>query len=183
MPGKQGWRLLLVSCMLSTRGQQKKVERPKSHLEYSLDTNDGSPNLPEGLPYSIWQLVEHIRITQWDIPEFSRKPDHVSPEWPDGYWSKGKSPGNVKEWQRSIGEIEADRKSFISLLHKAGEEIYSHGCWMTGGGLPGVSKTVSGVSIGTTTGPDGFSPFLCSLTGKRIHCRFQAADGKYDCSE
>jgi hypothetical protein len=81
--------------------------------------------VPEGLPYSIWQLVEHIRITQWDILEFSRNPDHVSPEWPKGYWPKEKAPANGKEWQRSIGEIEADRKSFIALLHKAGEEIYT----------------------------------------------------------
>src|ERR1041384_3590882 len=43
---------------------------------------------PEGLPYSIWQLVEHIRITQWDILEFSRNASHVSPAWPDEYWPK-----------------------------------------------------------------------------------------------
>ena len=48
--------------------------------------------IPAGLPYSIWQLVEHIRITQWDILGFSRNPDHVSPEWPKGYWPKEKAP-------------------------------------------------------------------------------------------
>lgn len=80
--------------------------------------------VPEGLPYSIWQLVEHIRITQWDILEFSRNPDHVSPEWPKGYWPKEKAPGHAVEWRRSIDGIVADRKAFVALLHEAGEKIY-----------------------------------------------------------
>jgi hypothetical protein len=80
--------------------------------------------VPEGLPYSIWQLVEHIRISQWDILEFSRNPDHVSPEWPKGYWPKVKAPGKTDEWRRSIERIAADRKAFVDLLHEAGEKIY-----------------------------------------------------------
>jgi hypothetical protein len=60
--------------------------------------------VPQGLPYSIWQLVEHIRITQWDILEFSRKPDHVSPEWPKGYWPTEKSPAHAKDWKRSVDQ-------------------------------------------------------------------------------
>ena len=78
--------------------------------------------VPEGLPYSIWQLVEHIRITQWDILEFSRNPDHVSPEWPKGYWPKEKAPGHAMDWRRSIDGIVADRKAFIALLREGGGE-------------------------------------------------------------
>ena len=51
--------------------------------------------VPEGLPYSLWQLIEHIRITQWDILEFSRNPQHESPQWPEGYWPKEKAPGFI----------------------------------------------------------------------------------------
>ena len=80
--------------------------------------------VPEGLPYSIWQLVEHIRITQWDILEFSRNAEHESPGWPEGYWPKEKAPGHAKEWKQSLDQIAADRKAFIGLLHKAGEGIY-----------------------------------------------------------
>ncbi|HET6252641.1 MAG TPA: DinB family protein [Puia sp.] len=79
---------------------------------------------PEGLPYSIWQLVEHIRITQWDILEFSRDKKHVSPPWPEGYWPKEKAPADAAGWEKSIGQIAADRKTFIALLHKIGEGIY-----------------------------------------------------------
>ena len=45
-----------------------------------------------GLPHTVWQLLEHIRIAQWDILEFSRDQDHVSPKFPEGYWSKTASP-------------------------------------------------------------------------------------------
>src|ERR1700683_481090 len=67
--------------------------------------------VPEGLPYSIWQLVEHIRITQWDILEFSRNKDHVSPPWPEGYWPKEKAPVSVADWKRSVDRIVADQKA------------------------------------------------------------------------
>src|SRR5579872_2691296 len=80
---------------------------------------------PGGLPYSIWQLVEHIRISQWDILEFSRNPKHVSPDWPDGYWPKEKTPLHATDWERSLDRIRADRKAFIELLHEAGDEIHT----------------------------------------------------------
>jgi hypothetical protein len=56
-------------------------------------------SVPHGLPYSLWQLVEHIRIAQWDILEFSRNPHHKSPKWPDEYWPKEKAPADAKAWK------------------------------------------------------------------------------------
>jgi hypothetical protein len=82
-------------------------------------------SVPNGLPYSIWQLVEHIRITQWDILEFSRNPHHESPHWPDDYWPAQKAPAHAGDWKKSLEQIAADRKAFIGLLHKAEEEIYT----------------------------------------------------------
>jgi len=91
--------------------------------------------VPEGLPYSIWQLVEHIRITQWDILGFSRNPDHVSPEWPKGYWPKEKAPGHIKDFEESIRRIAEDRRAFIALLRTAGEKIYEPFPWGDGQSL------------------------------------------------
>ncbi len=91
--------------------------------------------VPEGLPYSIWQLVEHIRITQSDILEFSRNQDHVSPPWPEGYWPKEKAPGHATDWKRSVDGIVADRKAFIDLLRKAGEKIDEPFPWGDGQSL------------------------------------------------
>ncbi|HEV3323970.1 MAG TPA: DinB family protein [Puia sp.] len=81
--------------------------------------------IPTHLPYSIWQLVEHIRITQSDILEFSRDPHHTSPHWPDDYWPEQKAPARSGDWKKSLDRIVADRKTFVALLHKAGVEIYT----------------------------------------------------------
>ena len=71
---------------------------------------------PPGLPYSIWQLVEHIRITQADILAFCRTPDYVSPKWPDDYWPGEAAPDHVSVWEKSLEEIHSDLDSFIALI-------------------------------------------------------------------
>jgi hypothetical protein len=75
----------------------------------------------ENLPYSIFQLAEHIRIAQWDILEFSRNEKHVSPKWPDEYWPAETAPKSKADWQSCVRQIKSDRKEFVSLLagHKA----------------------------------------------------------------
>ncbi len=80
---------------------------------------------PESLPYSIWQLVEHIRITQWDILEFSRNPQHRSPKWPEGYWPKEKEPASETAWQHTVDQIRKDRQAFIQLLQQPGADLYT----------------------------------------------------------
>lgn len=79
---------------------------------------------PENLPYSIWQIVEHIRIAQWDILEFSRNAKHVSPQWPDGYWPKEAAAKSKEALEKCIKQIHADRQSFIELIKHAGDNLY-----------------------------------------------------------
>lgn len=79
---------------------------------------------PDGLPYSLWQITEHIRIAQWDILEFSKNALHQSPKWPDGYWPSSTKPGSQKGWDDCIQQIKNDRQSFIELLKNAGEDLY-----------------------------------------------------------
>lgn len=71
---------------------------------------------PHGLPYSPWRLLEHMRIAQWDILEFSRNPEHVSPEFPAGYWPEGDAPPDDKAWQKSIRKFRADLKAMQDLV-------------------------------------------------------------------
>ena len=78
---------------------------------------------PGKLPYSIWQLAEHIRITQWDILEFSCNKKHVSPKWPDGYWPKETAPESEAAWLKCIDKIQADRNAFIELVKNAGDAL------------------------------------------------------------
>ncbi|MGN6640932.1 MAG: DinB family protein [Mucilaginibacter sp.] len=79
---------------------------------------------PDKLPYSIWQLVEHIRIAQWDMLEFSKHEKHRSPKWPDEYWVKETAPADDEAWNRSVKQIDDDRDEFISLLKS--EDIYQN---------------------------------------------------------
>jgi hypothetical protein len=77
---------------------------------------------PPKLPYSIWQMVEHIRIAQWDMLQFCKDANHQSPKWPDDYWPAETSPKDEKAWNDSIDQIESDQQEFIALLET--EDIY-----------------------------------------------------------
>jgi uncharacterized damage-inducible protein DinB len=69
---------------------------------------------PRGAPYSPWQQLEHMRICQWDILEYIRDPQHVSPEWPQGYWPKDASPGRGA-WAKTVKAFQADRQALVDL--------------------------------------------------------------------
>lgn len=105
------------------------LQKGDSHVSLDDALNDISFNLlgkkPHELPYSIWQLTEHIRITQNDLLEFSRDPNYQSPEWPDGYWPTETEPASGDEWEDCLKQIKSDRNSFISLLKNAGQSLYS----------------------------------------------------------
>jgi DinB superfamily len=77
--------------------------------------------VPEGLPYSGWQILEHIRITQRDILEFSSNTDGSYKElkWPEEYWPKSAEPPSAEAWEHSIEQIREDRKAFEKLLTSA----------------------------------------------------------------
>jgi hypothetical protein len=87
---------------------------------------------PTGIPYSIWQLVEHIRISQWDIVEFSCNPKYVSLPWPTAYWPVDPVPPNKTAWKDSIAQIDKDLKAFIKLLKAPDVELYTPFPWGTG---------------------------------------------------
>src|SRR5438128_2076751 len=69
-----------------------------------------------GVPHSPWRLLEHLRIAQWDILEFSRNPKHVSPAFPDGYWPAGDAPPDAAAWERSVARFEADLQAMCDLV-------------------------------------------------------------------
>jgi hypothetical protein len=76
-------------------------------------------------PYTAWQLIEHMRIAQWDILEFSRNPKHVSPDWPGGYWPKSAAPPNPKAWARSISRFRVDLKAMQKLVRSPATDLYA----------------------------------------------------------
>jgi DinB superfamily len=77
--------------------------------------------VPDRLPYSGWQIVEHLRIAQHDILKFSDNSDgsYKHMKWPDDYWPKEAAPADEAAWDESLTAIRADRKAFDKLLHDA----------------------------------------------------------------
>jgi hypothetical protein len=70
----------------------------------------------EHMPYTIWQLVEHIRIAQWDMLQFSKDAEHKSPKWPEDYWPKETAPAHESDWNGSLSQINSDLDEFIELM-------------------------------------------------------------------
>jgi hypothetical protein len=88
--------------------------------------------VPQGLPYSIWQIAEHIRIAQWDMLEFSRDPKHKSPKWPDEYWPMEAAPKSSTDWQQCLKSIKSDRKEFIDLINDKEADLHTSFEWGSG---------------------------------------------------
>jgi hypothetical protein len=80
---------------------------------------------PEAAPHTAWQLLEHLRICQWDILEFSRKADHVSPEFPQGYWPKTPAPPDDAAWDASVGSFKADRAEMEKLVASPKTDLFA----------------------------------------------------------
>ena len=71
---------------------------------------------PKGAEHSLWEVLEHLRIAQWDILEFSRNPDHKSPEFPGGYWPQTQTPPNEKAWDQSVQAFGKDLEALCKLV-------------------------------------------------------------------
>ncbi len=93
--------------------------------------------VPPNLPYSAWQLLEHLRITQRDILDFSAPPTggYHPIEWPDGYWPKSPQPPSAHAWDESIAAIHRDLKTFIALIEKPSSDLYKPFRWGDGQNL------------------------------------------------
>lgn len=81
--------------------------------------------VPKGLPWSPWQILEHLRIAQWDILEFSRDAKHVSPDWPSGYWPKDPAPPKADAWDQTVKAFHRDLKAMQELVKDPASDLYA----------------------------------------------------------
>jgi hypothetical protein len=81
--------------------------------------------IPKGAEHSPWQLLEHLRIAQWDILEFAINPKHKSPKWPEGYWPKDAVPPDEKAWNKSAQAFRSDMKRFTGLLADDSTDLFA----------------------------------------------------------
>jgi len=101
----------------------------QAHVHF-MDAIEGLPEakrgaFAEGLPHTAWQLLEHTRIAQWDILEFSRDAKHVSPGFPEGYWPKTPVPPDEAAWQRSVQSFQHDLQEMIKLVKNQKTDLYA----------------------------------------------------------
>jgi len=68
------------------------------------------------ISYSSWELLEHMRICQWDILEFIRNPQYKSPPWPKGYWPAKGEFADEKKWQKTLSQFRSDLLSVEKLM-------------------------------------------------------------------
>ena len=80
---------------------------------------------PKGAEHSPWEILEHLRIAQWDILEFSRNPEHKSPDWPVGYWPATAAPPDEKSWDKSVRAFRKDLKSMRELVSSESTDLYA----------------------------------------------------------
>ena len=100
-----------------------------AHVHF-LDAIEGFPETKrgtyvEGLPHTGWQLLEHARIAQWDILEFSRDSKHVSPGFPEGYWPKTPGPADGLAWEKSIASFQHDLQEMIKLVKNRRADLFA----------------------------------------------------------
>jgi hypothetical protein len=117
----------------------KIIDWNEAHADFHTAVDDFPAKLrgrvPDGFPYSAWQLLEHIRLALLDILEFSRDARHKSPKWPEGYWSKTAEPPSADAWDKSIKAVEEhvdamrklvtdpSRDLFVPLPHGTGQTL------------------------------------------------------------
>jgi hypothetical protein len=96
------------------------------HFEDALDKFPSNlrGTFAKGLPHTAWQLLEHSRIAQWDILEFSRNAKHVSPDFPGGYWPKTPGPPDDAAWDKSVKEFLRELAAMAKLVRDPRTDLY-----------------------------------------------------------
>jgi uncharacterized damage-inducible protein DinB len=80
---------------------------------------------PEGAPHTAWQLLEHLRIAQSDILDFSTDPGYVEQKWPDDYWPLEAAPPKPQSWNESVAAFEKDHKEFAALISDPSNDLFA----------------------------------------------------------
>jgi hypothetical protein len=87
---------------------------------------------PDGSPHSAWELLEHMRLAQNDILRFSQSAEHVSPEFPEGYWPAHPAPGKPGDWKESVRAFREDLAEFQALLRDGRNNLHRKFAWGDG---------------------------------------------------
>jgi hypothetical protein len=139
---------------ISTKAATKPQARPSSddqplrgHLLYLLQGGGAHATFDDAIgdwpvqlagakvanyPHSAWMLLEHLRLAQRDILEFTRSPKHASPKWPEGYWPSSDAPASEKEWKESVAAFKKDLREMQTLVADKKVNLFAKIPWGDG---------------------------------------------------
>jgi len=107
-----------------------------AHAKFDDVIKDLPPDLrgtkPANFPHSPWMLLEHLRLAQWDILEFSRNQKHKSPAWPEGYWPQTEAPPDDAAWKKSLSQFRADLQAMQKLVENPKTDLFAKIPWGDG---------------------------------------------------
>jgi hypothetical protein len=114
------------------------LTKAEAHVDVRSTLEDFPAELrgrkPEGSPHTPWQLLEHMRIAQWDILHFSLDANHVSPKWPEAHWPEHDTPKDSKAWDLSVQKFLADLEAVCDFVRDPGRDLFApipHGSGQT----------------------------------------------------
>jgi uncharacterized damage-inducible protein DinB len=116
-----------VLDLLAGEGAHAKFEQVASGIPSTMRGTK-----PTGFLHSAWMLLEHMRITQGDILEFSRNPKHVSPDWPAGYWPQTEAPRSAAAWDKSVQQFLRDLRAMQELVERSETDLFARIPWGEG---------------------------------------------------
>ncbi len=100
-----------------------------AHMPLEKAVADFPPALmnsrPPHVSYSFWQLLEHIRIAQWDILDFIRNPHYQELSWPEGYWPAPDAVADAEAWQTTLRQIGDDTQALIAIVQDPATDLYA----------------------------------------------------------
>ena len=107
----------------------KALDWGEAHADFDKAVDGLAPELRgrrvEGLPHSAWEILEHLRITQHDILDFSRNPQYAELSWPEDYWPASPAPPDAEAWDRSIATFHADREALQALADDPEVDLFA----------------------------------------------------------
>ncbi len=111
-------RRMLVDAM---RGHHSHIDFDDAVKDFPVELRGKKPS---DAPHTAWQLLEHMRLAQNDILEFSRNPQHQSPKWPEGYWPVTEAPPDEKAWDASVRGFRKDARELNSLVESPAQDLF-----------------------------------------------------------
>ena len=125
---------LIVQLLALLRGGQAHAGFEAAIKDFPVEARG---KVPAGLPYSSWQILEHLRIALRDILNFSAPPTggYHAMTWPDDYWPKSAEPPTTADWDRTVASIRDDLTKFEALITKPGVDLYRPFLWGDGQNL------------------------------------------------